>query len=61
MEWTMDAFFKKGGTTTFIDRLAGSLGIHASSIKMVSVYQGSLVINYAIVADDGNKDVLKAI
>ena len=38
MEWTMDAFFKKGGTTAFVDRLAGSLGIHASTIKMVSVY-----------------------
>ena len=50
----MDAFFKNGGTTAFLDRLAGSLGIHASSIKMVSVYQGSLVINYAITADDGN-------
>ena len=48
MEWTIDAFFKSGGTTTFMDRLAGSLGIHASNIKMVSVYQGSLVINYAI-------------
>ena len=38
MEWTMDAFFASGGTTTFMDRLAGSLGIHASDIKMVSVY-----------------------
>ena len=54
MEWTMDSFFAKGGTTAFVDRLAGSLGIHASSIKMVSVYQGSLVVNYAITADDGN-------
>jgi len=61
MEWTMEAFFSKGGTTAFIDRLAGSLGIHASSIKMVSVYQGSLVVNYAITADDGDKDTLKSI
>ena len=59
MEWTMDALFSKGGTTAFIDRLAGSLGIHASSIKMVSVYQGSLVVNYAITADDGDKEALK--
>jgi hypothetical protein len=52
MEWTMDAFFKNGGTTSFMDRIAGSLGIHASTIKIVSVYEGSLVVNYDITADD---------
>ena len=57
----MDAFFAKGGTTAFVDRLAGSLGIHASSIKMVSVYQGSLVVNYAITTDDDDKEALKQI
>lgn len=53
MEWTMDEFFASGGTTTFVDNVAGSLGIHASQIKVVSVYEGSLVINYDIVAADG--------
>lgn len=52
MEWTMEAFFNQGGTTKFVDRLAGSLGIHASSIKIVSVYEGSLVVNYEIESDD---------
>jgi len=52
MEWTMAEFFADGGTTKFIDRLAGSLGIHASTIKVVSVYQGSLVVNYELQADD---------
>ncbi len=46
MEWSFADFFASGGTTTFIDRLAASLGIHASEVKMVSVYEGSLVINY---------------
>lgn len=50
MEWTVDEFFAEGGTTTFADRLAGSLGIHASTIKVVSVYMGSLVVNYEIAA-----------
>lgn len=31
-----------------MDRVAGSLGIHASTIKIVSVYEGSLVVNYDI-------------
>jgi hypothetical protein len=52
MEWTLDAFFKEGGTTSFMDRISGSLGIHASTIKIVSVYEGSLVVNYEITSDD---------
>lgn len=35
-----------------MDRVAGALGIHASTIKIVSVYEGSLVVNYAIENDD---------
>jgi len=52
MEWTVDEFFSGGGTTAFIDRVAGSLGIHASTIKVVSVYEGSLVVNYGIENDN---------
>ena len=52
MEWTFDEFFSAGGTTTFIDRVSASLGIHASTIKIVSVYEGSLVVNYEIRNDD---------
>lgn len=52
MEWTMDEFFDNGGTTAFVDRVAGSLGIHASEIKVVSVYEGSLVLNYDITLDE---------
>ena len=59
MEWSFDEFFAGGGTTTFMDRVAGSLGIHASTIKIVSVYEGSLVVNYAIENDDA--EALKSI
>jgi len=52
MEWTMDEFFADGGTTSFVDRLTSSLGIHASQVKIVSVYEGSLVVNYELEADD---------
>ena len=38
MDWTLSAFYSSGGTTKFIDRVAASLGIHASTIKVVSVY-----------------------
>lgn len=49
----MDEFFAEGGTTTFVDRLTGSLGIHASQVKIVSVYEGSLVVNYEIEPEEG--------
>ena len=48
MEWTTDQFFAEGGTETFAQKLAGSLGIHMSTVKVVSVYQGSLVVNYEL-------------
>lgn len=63
MEWTFDQFFADGGTTSFMDRVAGSLGIHASTIKIVSVYEGSLVVNYDITdpGDDvSNLETIKA-
>jgi hypothetical protein len=34
--------------------VAGSLGIHASTIKMVSIYEGSVILNYDITADDSS-------
>lgn len=48
MEWTMKEFFDNGGTTSFIDRLCGSLGIHASTVKVVGVFDGSVQVDYEI-------------
>lgn len=61
MEWTLDAFFADGGTTTFMDRVAASLGIHASTIKIVSVYEGSLIVNYEIQEPTNDLNALYAI
>ena len=61
MEWSMDAFFANGGTTSFMDRVAASLGIHASTIKIVSVYEGSLVVNYEISDPNNNAAALEAV
>ena len=48
MEWTFEEYFADGGSTKFVDRVAGSLGIHASTIKIVTVYEGSMVIEYDV-------------
>ena len=57
----MEDFFADGGTTQFIDRLTASLGIHASTVKIVSVYEGSLIVNYEILVDDDDEDALAEI
>lgn len=36
---SVDEFFGPDGATTFIDRLSAVLGIHASRIRMNSVYE----------------------
>jgi hypothetical protein len=48
LEWTLAEFYSTGGVTSFTDRVAGALGIHASTIKTVAVYQGSVVVDYFI-------------
>jgi len=44
----MDEFWASGGVTSFIDRVSGHLGIHASQMKVVAVYTGSVVVDYHI-------------
>lgn len=48
MEWGLEEFFADGGTTTFVDRLCGSLGIHASTVKIIGAKEGSLIVDYEI-------------
>jgi len=48
MNWTMAEFFSNGGTTTFVDRLAASLGVPSYRVKVVSVYEGSVVVDFNI-------------
>jgi hypothetical protein len=61
MEWTMNKFYSNGGTTKFADRLCAALGIHASQMKVVSVYEGSLIVNYNIVKDPASSQSLSQI
>jgi len=46
LQWTVSEFYASGGSTTFCDRMAASLGIQAADIKVVSVYQGSVIVNF---------------
>lgn len=51
LNWTVSEFYKAGGTTQFQDRIAASLGIKPANIKIVSVYQGSVFVDFAVVED----------
>jgi hypothetical protein len=53
-------FYKSGGTTLFQDRIAASLGIKPANIKIVSVYQGSVFVDFSIVKSSDVPDVEKA-
>jgi len=41
LDWTLEEFYGSGGVTLFQDRMAAVLGVHASQIKIVAVYEGS--------------------
>jgi len=51
LQWTAAEFFEGDGVTTFCQRMASVLGIDASRIKVVSVFEGSLNISFQILSD----------
>lgn len=56
MAWTMDEFYSTGGPTTFTDNVAGVMGIHSSQIKVVAVYEGSVVVDFVVEAYDDEEE-----
>jgi hypothetical protein len=42
----MDEFYASGGPNSFIDRVSSALGIHASQVKVVATYTGSVIVDY---------------
>jgi len=55
LDWTLDGFYASNGLFRFADRIAAVLGIHASTIKTVAVYEGS-VVNVFLIEYDGEGD-----
>ena len=60
MNWSLDEFYADGGTTRFVDRLAASLGIAANRIKTVAIYEGSVIVNFIIEAEEGQSAAMAA-
>jgi len=56
LSWTLEEFYAEGGTTTFTDRVAASLGIPAWRVKTVAVYEGSVIVDFFILPDESEED-----
>ena len=56
MNWNMDDFWKEGGTTAFVDRVASVLGIDSSRIYTIQQYKGSVIVEFAISAPHLSSD-----
>lgn len=52
LEWTLNAFYADGGIGRFTDRMAAVLGIHRADLKVVQVYEGSVVVEFQVLASD---------
>jgi len=48
----MNQFFADGGTSKFVDRLAASLGIKVANVKIVTVFEGSVVVDFQVIEDN---------
>ena len=59
MEWTLAEFYAQGGVTRFAVRVAAALGIAASRIKTVAVYEGSVIVDFFIDAIMGEPEPVK--
>lgn len=59
LDWTLDAFYADGGVTRFVDRVAASLGIPAYRIKTVAVYEGSVIVDFLIEAEELSEEEAK--
>jgi len=58
LEFTLEEFFAQGGVVTFADRMAAVLGIHAADIKVVSVYEGSTIVDFFVEQAENLDDAL---
>lgn len=61
MNWTLSEFYADGGTTAFVDRLSSSLGISTSTMKVVSVYTGSVVVQFQITSKTNSSSEISTI
>jgi len=58
LEWTLKEFFYEDSIGKFQDRMAAALGIHKGDVKVVQVYEGSVIIEFQVFAEEGDENPL---
>jgi hypothetical protein len=56
MEWKLSEFYEDDGVSKLVDRVASVLGIHPSRVKVVSVYEGSVVADFWTEVEENDPD-----
>ena len=61
LEWTVKEFFEEDGIGVFTDRMAAALGIHKADLKVVQVYEGSVIIQFEVMTEEGEENPEQAL
>jgi hypothetical protein len=56
IEMKLDDFYKLDGPMLFIDNMAAHLGIPNDKLRIVSITEGSVIIDHEIILDDKTKN-----
>lgn len=56
LEWTLKAFYADDGIARFSDRMAAVLGVHTADLKVVQVYEGSVIIEFQIYTEEDDPE-----
>ena len=59
LNWTLNGFKQNGGTNKFKENLADSLGIQQTFIQILSVREGSVIVDFQIVQAEEDPTFLK--
>ena len=60
LNWTLNGFKQNGGTNKFKENLADSLGIKQTFIQILSVREGSVIVDFQIVQAEEDPSFLKS-
>lgn len=61
LEWTVKEFFQADSIGKFTDRMAAVLGIAKADLKIVQVYEGSVIVEFQVTASDDSEDALESL
>mmetsp|Transcript_37442 Transcript_37442/g.45605 ORF Transcript_37442/g.45605 Transcript_37442/m.45605 type:complete len:155 (-) Transcript_37442:948-1412(-) len=51
LEWTVKEFYQESSIGQFTDRMAAALNIHRGDMKVVQVYEGSVILEFMVMSE----------